>query len=138
MYKCISFNVSDFSFFHYQCEYKDLPKPRTLESYFQLKGFDERGFYWYSKYKSPEETKHLSKDSTEHSVAIPLCTLRFLWFDKVEKIISIEGSLEPITHEEMEEAFSTRAKESEVSYWRSDDSKPIGDEELEEKLKALE
>ena len=115
-----------------------MPKPRKLESYFQLKGFDERGFYWYTKYKSPEETKHLFKDSAERLNIIPLATLRFLWFDKVEKIISIEGSLEPITHEEMEKALSTRTKESKVSYWRSDDSKPIGDEELEEKLKALE
>ena len=116
---------------------KRKPKPRKLESFFQFKGFDEKGFYWYHKYKSEDETPHLMKEPKEHGLAIPLCMLRFIWFDRVEKIVSIGGSLERITHEEMEDVFKSRTENSPTAHWRAADSKPIEDDELELKLKQI-
>jgi pyridoxine/pyridoxamine 5'-phosphate oxidase len=67
------------------------------------------------------------KDTHDHSLAIPLCMLRFIWFDGVEKIVTIQGSLEPITHQEMLAVFKKRENPPD-GYWRAPDSKVLGDD----------
>lgn len=94
-----------------------------------LKGFDERGFVFYTNYLS-RKGRELAKN--------PLANLVFFW-PSLERQIRIEGTVEKVSREESERYFYTRPKGSQVGAVVSPQSQEIdGREMLEKKWADLE
>ena len=80
-----------------------------------LKGVDERGFIFYTNYKS-KKGKELEEN--------PFASLLFYW-DKLERQIRIEGRIEKVTNEESDTYFQTRPYKSRIGAWASKQSSVI-------------
>jgi pyridoxamine 5'-phosphate oxidase len=80
-----------------------------------LKGYDEKGFVFYSNYKS-RKGKELE--------ANPNACLLFYW-DKLERQIRIDGKVEKASKEESETYFKSRPFKSRVGAWASNQSSVI-------------
>jgi pyridoxamine 5'-phosphate oxidase len=89
------------------------PSVRTL----LLKGFDERGFIFYTNYNSRKGLE-LEKN--------PNASLLFFW-PELERQIRIEGIVNKISREESEKYFSTRPYKSRLGAWASNQSEVIPD-----------
>lgn len=93
-----------------------------------LKGFDERGFVFYTNY--------LSQKGLQLS-ANPNASLVF-WWDKLERQVRIDGETEKISEEESDAYFHSRPLESRLGAWASEQSQVIaGRETLEAKWQEL-
>ena len=80
-----------------------------------MKGFDERGMFFY--------TKQLSKDSQ------PLrnnddISLRFNWFGMISKQATVQGKMEKVRVEEIQKYFNSRDKDDIKKTWWSANPKP--------------
>ncbi len=94
-----------------------------------LKGFDDRGFVFYSN--------GLSRKGQEIE-ANPQGALVF-WWEPLERQVRLEGSLAPIDPQESDAYFQSRPKASRLGAWASDQSQVIeGRAELEARLRQLE
>jgi pyridoxamine 5'-phosphate oxidase len=94
-----------------------------------LKGFDERGFVFYTNYEGRK-----SQDLDEN----PYCVLVFYW-GELERQVRIEGRASRVSAEESDEYYRSRPRGSRLSAWASDQSRPVaGRDTLEERLRALE
>lgn len=94
-----------------------------------LKGFDERGFVFYTNYES---------DKGKQLIANPQAALVFLWH-KLERQVRIEGRVEQLDATESDEYFHSRPKASQLGAWASAQSQAITSRQvLEENLAALE
>ena len=101
-----------------------------------LKGFDEKGFIFFTNYESKKGVE-LAQN--------PYAALLFYW-DKLDKQVRIEGSVEKTTRSESEEYFKTRPRGSQLGAWASEQSKVIPNrgiiekkfEELDSKYKDRE
>jgi pyridoxamine 5'-phosphate oxidase len=80
-----------------------------------LKGFDERGFVFYTNYESRK-----GNELEENNRAAML----FFW-PELERQIRIEGFTEKLTKEESEKYFRTRPFKSKLGAWASDQSTVI-------------
>jgi len=80
-----------------------------------LKGFDERGFVFYTNYKS-KKGKELEEN--------PFASLLFFW-DKLERQVRIEGRIEKVSEQESTDYFNTRPYKSRVGAWASKQSSVI-------------
>jgi pyridoxamine 5'-phosphate oxidase len=80
-----------------------------------LKGFDEKGFVFYTNYKS-RKGKELENN--------PYGCLLFYW-DKLDRQIRIEGTIEKTSKEESMQYFSTRPYKSRLGAWASNQSSVI-------------
>lgn len=80
-----------------------------------LKGFDERGFLFYTNYESRK-----GNELEENNRAAML----FFW-PELERQIRIEGFTEKLTKEESEKYFRTRPFKSKLGAWASDQSTVI-------------
>mgnify|MGYP003633701217 FL=1 len=101
------------------------PHLRTL----LLKGFDERGFVFFTNYQSAKG---------EQLVAQPLAAMTFWWHD-LERQVRIEGQVERVSDEESDVYFHSRPAGSRLGAWASPQSQVIaGREVLEQRLAALE
>ncbi len=80
-----------------------------------LKGFDEKGFVFYTNYESRK-----GKELAENNQA----SLLFFWVD-LERQIRIEGTVEKVTNEESEKYFKTRPFKSRLGAWASNQSEVI-------------
>lgn len=90
-----------------------------------LKAFDERGFVFYTNYQGRKGSELLAN---------PNCALCFHW-PPMEVQIRIEGRAEPVSDAEADAYFATRARESRLGAWASDQSRPIQhDGDLERRL----
>lgn len=87
------------------------PSVRTL----LLKGFDQRGFIFYTNYKSRKGIE-LEKN--------PNASLLFFW-PELERQIRIEGPVDKISREESEKYFATRPYKSRLGAWASNQSEVI-------------
>lgn len=94
-----------------------------------LKGFDERGFRFFTN---------------EHSVkgaqleARPQAALIVYWREQ-DRQVRIRGRVERVGAEESDEYFATRPRDSQIGAWASPQSAPIADRgELERRLAAIE
>jgi len=87
------------------------PSSRTL----LMKGFDPKGFYFYSNYESKK-----GNDLEENNQAAML----FFW-SELERQIRIEGRTEKISKEQSYEYFKTRPFKSKVGAWASNQSSVI-------------
>ena len=93
-----------------------------------LKSFDENGFVFFTNYESRKGNE---------LTANPFASLVFYW-DKIDKQVRIEGSIEKTSRDESEIYFNSRPEGSRIGALASPQSKVIKDREyLEEKFKEL-
>jgi pyridoxamine 5'-phosphate oxidase len=94
-----------------------------------LKGFDERGFVFYTNY---EGRKGAELEGN------PYCALVFYWAE-LERQVRVEGHARRVTEKEADEYFRSRPRGSQLGARVSEQSRPVGGREaLEEKLRWLE
>jgi pyridoxamine 5'-phosphate oxidase len=93
-----------------------------------LKGFDERGFAFYTNYES-RKGRELAEN--------PHAALLFHWVE-LERQARIEGRVEKVSAEESDEYYASRPLGSRLGAWASAQSSVLAHrEELEEKLAEL-
>ncbi|QNT78046.1 pyridoxamine 5'-phosphate oxidase [Entomobacter blattae] len=101
------------------------PSVRTL----LLKGFDQRGFVFY--------TNTLSRKGQELAEN-PYAALLFYW-KSLHRQIRIEGKVVPVSAEEADAYFATRSRISRIGALASEQSHPLADRAiLEQKVQELE
>ena len=94
-----------------------------------LKGFDDRGFVFFTDYRSRKG---------EELEANPHAALAFYWAE-VERQVRIEGTVTRTSLEESELYYRTRPLGSRLGAWASHQSRPIGSrEQLEAELREIE
>ncbi len=94
-----------------------------------LKGYDQRGFVFYTSYES-RKARELDVN--------PRAALCF-WWPELERQVRIEGTVEKTSAEESDSYFRSRPRESQLGAWVSDQSAVIaGREVLEQRLAELE
>jgi pyridoxamine 5'-phosphate oxidase len=98
------------------------PSARTV----LLKGFDERGFVFFSNYES-SKGKQLESN--------PRAALVFYWFE-LERQVRITGPVERVTEGESDEYFASRPPGSRISAWASRQSEVIEDRSALERAAA--
>lgn len=93
-----------------------------------LKGFDPRGFVFYTNYESRKG---------QELAANPQANLVF-WWDVLERQVRIEGSVEKVSESEANEYFQSRPRGSRLGAWASHQSQTIPNREvLEQRLQDL-
>jgi pyridoxamine 5'-phosphate oxidase len=80
-----------------------------------LKGVDERGFVFYTNFQSRKGRELLAQ---------PRAALGFHW-KSLRRQVRVEGAIEPVSDEEADAYFSTRARVSQIGAWASDQSRPL-------------
>jgi pyridoxamine 5'-phosphate oxidase len=94
-----------------------------------LKGIDERGFVFYTNLESRK-----GRELRAH----PRAALCFYWAP-LERQVRIEGPVELVSAAEADAYFATRARQSQIGAWASEQSAPLaGDEELEARVREME
>lgn len=93
-----------------------------------LKGFDERGFVFYTNYKS-----HKGQELAENSQAALV-----FWWAELERQVRIEGRVEKVSDEQSDKYFYSRPYNSRLGAWVSEQSQVIKNREvLEARLEEL-
>lgn len=80
-----------------------------------LKGYDERGFVFYTNLESDK-----GRDLLEN----PKAGLLFHWKSK-RRQIRVEGSVEPVSAEEADDYYHSRSRGSQIGAWASQQSRPL-------------
>ena len=94
-----------------------------------LKGFDDRGFVFYTNYKGRKG---------EELEANPHCALLFYW-GELERQVRVEGRARRVPDQESDAYFAGRPRGSQLGAWASEQSRPVGDRgALEHRLRELE
>lgn len=91
-----------------------------------LKGFDERGFVFYTNLESAKGLE---------LAANPQAALLFHW-KSLRRQVRIRGAVEPVTKAEADAYFATRARSSQIGAWASDQSRELPDRFAVEKRVA--
>jgi pyridoxamine 5'-phosphate oxidase len=101
------------------------PSSRTV----LLKGYDERGFVFYTNYGGRKASE---------LEANPACSLLFYW-GELERQVRIEGRAGRISGEESDAYFASRPRGSRLGAWASEQSRLVEDRSiLEERVRALD
>lgn len=82
-----------------------------------LKDVDERGLSFYSNRES---------DKGVQIQAQPRAALLFHW-KSLRRQVRVRGSVEPVSAAEADAYFASRARESRIGAWASDQSRPLAD-----------
>jgi pyridoxamine 5'-phosphate oxidase len=82
-----------------------------------LKGYDDKGFIFYTNYNSKKGSQLLSNQRA---------ALLFYWYES-DRQVRIEGIAERVSEKESELYFQTRPRESQLSAWASEQSSVIPD-----------
>jgi pyridoxamine 5'-phosphate oxidase len=94
-----------------------------------LKGFDERGFVFYTNLESRK-----GRELTENPHAA-LC----LFWQPLELQVRIEGPVHPVSGAEADEYYASRARGSRIGAWASRQSQPLASyEELMARVREYE
>jgi pyridoxamine 5'-phosphate oxidase len=80
-----------------------------------IKGFDARGFVWYTNYESRK-----GRELAAH----PVAALQFHWVE-LERVVRIEGRVEKTSAEESDAYYATRPLDSRLGAWASPQSQVI-------------
>lgn len=101
------------------------PRARIL----LLKGFDTRGFVFFTNYNSRKGRE---------MEAAPLAAMVF-WWPQVERQVRIDGRIEPVTAEESDAYFAERPRGSQLGAWASMQSETVASrDDLERQLAEAE
>ena len=92
-----------------------------------LKGFDERGFVFYTNTHSPKGRE---------LAAEPKAAAVFHW-KSLSRQVRVRGPVEPVSEAEADAYFATRPKGSQIGAWASKQSAPLEDRFALEKAVAL-
>ncbi|HEY0688372.1 MAG TPA: pyridoxamine 5'-phosphate oxidase [Kribbella sp.] len=87
------------------------PSARTV----LLKGFDERGFVFYTNQQSRK---------ADELAANPHCALVFPWH-AMERQVRIEGTASKLPADEVDAYFASRPRGSQLGAWASQQSQPV-------------
>lgn len=82
-----------------------------------LKDVDARGFTFYSNRESAKG---------EEMAACPAAALLFHW-KSLRRQVRVRGRVEPVSAAEADAYFASRARESRIGAWASDQSRPLAD-----------
>ena len=94
-----------------------------------LKGFDARGFVFYTNYEG-RKGRELAKN--------PRAALVFYW-GELERQVRVEGRVSRVLEEESDAYYASRPRGSRLGAWASAQSRYVGRRELvEERLRELE
>lgn len=94
-----------------------------------LKGYDERGFVFFSNYESKK---------AGDLQANPMASLVFFW-KELERQVRISGRVEKVTELESDQYFQSRPEGSRIGAWASPQSTVISSRQvIEEKVEALQ
>jgi pyridoxamine 5'-phosphate oxidase len=80
-----------------------------------LKGCDERGFVFYTNLESAKGRE---------LAATPKAALCFHW-KSLRRQVRVRGPVEPVSAEEADRYFASRARESRIGAWASQQSRPL-------------
>jgi pyridoxamine 5'-phosphate oxidase len=80
-----------------------------------IKGCDERGIVWYTNYESRKG---------QELAGNPFAALQFHWVE-LERVVRIEGRVEPTSARESDEYFASRPLDSRIGAWASPQSQVI-------------
>lgn len=107
------------------CTKDGVPSARMM----LLKGFDERGFMFYSNYES-RKAGELAEN--------PRAAIISHW-PVLERQIRIEGDIEKLTFEESTAYFHSRIRGSQLGAWASTQSRPLeSPDELKKRFREIE
>lgn len=94
-----------------------------------LRGYDERGFAFYTNYDSRKGRELAGCGDA---------ALLFYW-PALERELRIEGEVERLSSDESDAYFATRPRGHRLSAWASDQSEPVADRRyLEDRMAAAE
>ena len=82
-----------------------------------LKSFDESGFVFYTNTRSAKGRQ---------LAANPQAAMLFHW-KSLRRQVRVRGAVEPVTPEEADAYFASRARSSQIGAWASDQSEPMPD-----------
>jgi pyridoxamine 5'-phosphate oxidase len=80
-----------------------------------IKGYDERGIVWYTNYRSRKG---------QELAGNPWAALQFHWVE-LERVVRIEGRVEPVSPAESDAYFQSRPLDSRIGAWASPQSEVI-------------
>ncbi|MEM6264701.1 MAG: pyridoxamine 5'-phosphate oxidase [Bacteroidota bacterium] len=91
-----------------------------------LKGFDERGFVFYTNYQSRKSREMLAN---------PKASLQFFW-PELERQIRIEGEVRKVSEDESDVYYGKRDRGSQIGAWSSPQSEVLHSREELERIVA--
>jgi len=96
------------------------PEGRPEARMVLLKGHDHRGFVFYTNVESRK---------AEALAANPYAALCFHW-KSLRRQVRVEGHVEPVAGDEADAYFATRARDSQLGAWASDQSRALASREI--------
>ena len=105
------------------CDAQGRPSARIV----LLKGYDERGFVFYTNYESRKGTE---------LAANPYASLLFFW-PLLERQVRVEGRVGKISAEESTAYYDSRPLGSRIGAWASPQSQPISRDQLEARTREF-